>query len=154
MNNRIAPLERFWKFVEPCPATGCWLWIGGIGGDGYPRFGWGGNNQIGAHRAAWKLFRGEIPEGNSVLHHCDVPSCVNPSHLFVGTTRDNVLDMFKKGRARIYRGCSNSRAKLTPEQLLLIRSDKRSVKELSEELGIKAHTIYQARVGRRYGVVE
>jgi hypothetical protein len=55
---------------------------------------------IDTHRAAWLLYRGEVPEGQSVLHSCDVPSCVNPDHLFLGSQQDNLSDMARKNRGR------------------------------------------------------
>ena len=51
------------------------------------------------HRASWLIHKGEIPEGLMVLHHCDNPLCINPSHLFLGTAKDNSDDKIKKGRA-------------------------------------------------------
>lgn len=67
-----------------------------------------------AHRVAWMLWRGEIPDGMFVLHRCDNPPCCNPDHLFLGTSRDNIDDMLRKGRqakgerhgSRIHPGCS------------------------------------------------
>lgn len=82
--------------VKEDPETGCWLWIGSTNGT------YGCANidykQVSAHRLAWELFRGPIPEGQNVLHRCDRPLCVNPSHLFLGTQEDNLKDMTQKGR--------------------------------------------------------
>ena len=90
-------IERFNKFVQPIPFSGCWIWMGSIHPEGYGRFGVG-NITLGAHRVSYRLHRGEI--GNmSVCHSCDVPSCVNPDHLFLGTNLDNIKDKQEKGRA-------------------------------------------------------
>lgn len=89
--------------VEPEPMSGCWLWTGGVGkSSGYGHF----NVRVSvanhrtelAHRASWLFFRGEIPAGSWVLHRCDVPTCVNPDHLFLGDVVVNGADKAKKGR--------------------------------------------------------
>lgn len=87
---------EFLRYVHPEPMSGCWLWIGVDDGDtGYGRF---GPRQHQAHRVSWLLYRGPIPAGLFVLHRCDVPRCVNPTHLFLGTQTDNVRDCIAKGR--------------------------------------------------------
>lgn len=97
---REDPVLRFMSHVSPEPNTGCWLWTSIDDGRGvYGRF-WYGDRIIGAHRAAWLLFRGEIPPALDVLHRCDTPPCVNPAHLFLGTDQDNADDMKRKGRDR------------------------------------------------------
>lgn len=101
MTNR---LDNFHRHYEPCPMTGCWLWLGFISPPGkgttggYGRSCLNGKSQQ-AHRVSWQLHRGPIPEGMRVLHHCDVRCCVNPSHLFLGTMLDNTQDAINKGRA-------------------------------------------------------
>ena len=82
------------------PASGCWLrkdktwsyWYWGITA-GNPKV------QYGAHRVAWILANGPIPDGMLVCHKCDVPECVNPDHLFIGTHKDNARDCASKGRS-------------------------------------------------------
>lgn len=91
--------ERFWPKVSgPIWPTGCWEWMAGCSNDGYG----GIRNENGrssrAHRIAWRLTQGEIPEGMIVCHKCDNPKCCNPDHLFLGTTLDNVRDKWRKGR--------------------------------------------------------
>ena len=58
----------------------------------------GSQVSVGAHRVSWKLHKGDIPDGLYVLHQCDVPSCVNPEHLFLGTAKDNAQDAVEKNR--------------------------------------------------------
>src|SRR5690348_11100206 len=74
-----------------------WLWRGGIDRLGY---GTTKGKHPKAHRLAWELFNGPIPDGMNVLHKCDVRNCVNPDHLFIGTQLDNMRDMVSKGRWR------------------------------------------------------
>jgi HNH endonuclease len=90
--------SRFWKFVVPEPNTGCWLWTGAQYRHGYGAFSIRRCVPRQAHRIAWQLERGDIPEGIDVLHRCDVPACVNPKHLWLGTVVDNMQDASKKGR--------------------------------------------------------
>lgn len=96
----LAPLlERFEKGYVPEPNSGCLIWIGTITSTGYGRISNGrGGKIIFAHRASWKLHRGEIPKGTLVCHKCDVPLCVNPDHLFIGSQRDNMTDCVMKKR--------------------------------------------------------
>lgn len=78
--------------------SGCWLWQGNKTWSGYGLLRRDDKVQS-THRYFWKKFNGVIPAGKCVLHRCDVPSCVNPKHLFLGTQADNIRDMFRKGRA-------------------------------------------------------
>ena len=91
-------LERFVAMVGPeDPGTGCWPWLGCLTGGGYGQIRNSGRYQQ-AHRAAWELKYGPIPEGLVVCHRCDNPRCVRPDHLFLGTATDNMRDMYSKGR--------------------------------------------------------
>lgn len=87
--------DRFWAKVRVAP--GCWEWAAAKNGKGYGRiYAWG--KQQSAHRVSYALAYGPIPLGLFVLHHCDNPGCVNPNHLFLGTQKDNIHDMLRKGR--------------------------------------------------------
>jgi hypothetical protein len=101
--------DNFLRFVEPEPNSGCHLWAGGVTRSGnkyhdeYGSFNIRDKKKkthrtIRSHRFAWEMAHGTIPDGLSVLHKCDVRLCVNPDHLFLGTTLDNGRDMAKKGR--------------------------------------------------------
>ena len=78
-------------------ASECWHWCGPTNTFGYGRMTHGGRLQV-AHRLSWAEFKGPIPDGISVLHTCDNPSCINPNHLWLGTYSDNIRDAWAKGR--------------------------------------------------------
>ena len=90
------------RFVSTEPNTGCWLWTGvtngryGVFGVGYLRD--KSRKKAYAHRLSYEWFVGAVPAGLFVMHKCDVPLCVNPDHMMVGTGQDNAADMARKGR--------------------------------------------------------
>lgn len=92
-------LERFEEKVEPVTESGCHIWMGCCTPKGYGQFRADGKTAL-AHRIAYELYRGPIPEGMCACHTCDNPSCVNPEHLSLGTPKDNTHDMLRKGRYR------------------------------------------------------
>lgn len=121
----------------------CWLWTGRLTKQGY------GQRKIGdklmpAHRAAWLLLRGSIPDGMCVCHRCDVRNCVNPDHLFIGTNDDNMADMVAKRRQPL--GRRNAAAKLTEADVQAIRTARangQSAMALAKAYGLYFSTVYK-----------
>jgi len=108
--------ERFWSKVDK--SSDCWEWTASRLPAGYGRFSVN-RKIITAHRAAYLLSCGAIPNGLHVLHKCDNPPCVNPDHLFLGTAKDNMRDKAAKGRQPI--GENAYQAKLTDGDVRVIR---------------------------------
>lgn len=101
LHRRIPLRERFESKYIPEPNSGCWLWTDSWTPAGYGIISLGGRRgkKTGAHRAAYELYVGPIPEGLDILHRCDTPCCVNPDHLYPGTDFQNRKDMVDRGRA-------------------------------------------------------
>ena len=117
----ISIWQRFWRTTKLDCTTGCWNWTGGVfQGCGRPRIKVRGKT-FQCHRLVMLWLYGELPKDKLVCHHCDNILCVNPQHLFFGTSRDNVLDMHHKGRNADITGEKNAMAKLTNEKVAIIR---------------------------------
>lgn len=150
---------RFRKFfVEGAPDE-CWLWMGsrnlGLSNSHGRLKGEGGKSNVLAHRVAYELHHGlTVPPDVQVLHTCDVPHCVNPAHLFLGTQPDNVADMHMKGRANIsHPGTKNPRAVLTEEQVREIRrlvAGGAGIRPLARIYGVTPPVIRYIRDGKTW----
>ncbi len=112
--------ERFSEKFISIGTGGCWPWTAATNYYGYGKISVSRSHWDFAHRVAWPIHYGEIPDNMLVLHRCDNPLCVNPSHLFLGTQNDNLQDMQKKGRKAC--GERHGQAKLSDAQIDEIRS--------------------------------
>lgn len=145
-------LKNIDAYMQPVSESGCWLWMRHCEHTGYGVVRIQGRNWQ-AHRATWALFYGPIPKDLKVLHHCDTRSCINPSHLFLGTQADNISDMLKKMRGRISYGEAHHKAKLTLEDVELIREKLQHgepISTLSKQFHVSAHSIRMIKTGRSW----
>jgi len=132
--SRIPPAERFWDKVDIKGADDCWNWTGGILGSGYGQFTLVDHKSTPAHRFAYELVKGNIPDGLFVCHACDNRRCCNPTHLWLGTNKDNMQDMVRKGRNAVRKGSDANTSKFTNEQVRQIRSDYADGKYTKKDL--------------------
>ena len=168
--------ELFYEYTMPIPFCGCVVWIGAMSSRGYGSLKFKGSSMR-AHRFAWETFRGPIPDGLCVCHHCDVTSCVNPDHLFLGTQLENAQDRERKGRGnqpsgernghhtkpwRTARGDShytrlnpgtkqgtgNGRAKLSESEVLAIRVAPGNNAEIARSFGMTRSTIRNIKLNK------
>lgn len=144
--------EHFWAKVDK--SGQCWIWTGAkTRGYGQctvdKRHGY-------AHRFSWEMENGPVPPGLVVCHKCDNPACVRPSHLFVGTQRDNVMDCLAKGRAnrRGLTGASNPMARhISPDetdQIITLFSRGLGVREIAPRFGLSKSTIHNIVSGKHW----
>lgn len=141
--------EKFWAKVDRSGGeAACWPWTGRTDHHGYGFLSWRWN-EVGAHRLAYALAHGPIPEGQVVRHACDNPRCCNPAHLLLGTIADNNADARDRGRMAFGHlaksGVDNSRAKLNDALVIALRRAWRageSIKSICLRTGLSVGTIH------------
>ena len=136
-------VQRFCEKIDGSDSDECWEWTAARSSAGYGVIGAPGRRSLLlAHRVAWELINGSIPDGLLACHRCDNRGCVNPRHLFLGTIKDNAVDMAEKGRST--HGERNPNAKLTYEEVEAIRrlrSEGLTQKEIAGQFGISRVTV-------------
>ena len=149
--------ERFMDKVSMVPFSGCWLWTGAVvEAVGYGRFGMPNDGIDYAHRASWRLFKGDIPKKIFVCHHCDVRICVNPEHLFLGTPKENMRDAANKGRivmpttAQRLRTENQPMSKLSNDEVRTIRASSATQSALASRFGVDQSVISKIKSGITY----
>jgi hypothetical protein len=137
------PKERFLKKVNKNTDSGCWLWLGSKRNGGYGHF-YDGNKLVATHRFSYELYKGKIENNLLVCHKCDVRNCVNPDHLFLGTHKDNAIDMVNKNRQNNAdtSGINNGMVKINEKDVINIRNE------------YKLGNISAEKLGKKYGISE
>jgi hypothetical protein len=153
------PIEYFWDNVKKDPVSGCWNWRGNMFATGYGQFKNGRVNNgvpLAASRAAWMLFKGDIPPKNVVCHKCDNPRCVNyEDHLFIGSYSANMVDASVK--KRINHGEDRPQSKLTEamvREMRQLRQQGWSWEQLVAKFGTTKNCIRSATLGQTWSHVD
>lgn len=151
-------VRRFWeKALVTADAQRCWVWQGGVNNNGYGQSIFHFNDGVTirpAHRIAYRLAYGSIAKNAVICHRCDVPLCVNPSHLFAGSPADNMADMVAKKRHKY--GEQHNKAKLSASDVRSIREQYNkgaSAQSLASCYGVSRSTIYFILQKRTWGFV-
>jgi hypothetical protein len=127
--------------------TGCLIWTGAVAKGGYGNIGWKGRT-YGAHRLAWELVNGPIPDGMVICHQCDVRTCINPAHMRVGTPTDNGSDKVKRGRQP--KGEFAAQAKLTDAAVRAIRSGEIDPRSATHRFDVCRATVRDVILGETW----
>lgn len=152
--------ERMERLVDAgAGPDACWPFRGSKSRKGYGVLQLSGGRTRPAHRVAFALAFGDIPDGLHVCHHCDNPACCNPTHLFLGTNADNVADKLRKGRGA--RGAAialrQTTTRLTPSKVRLLRRQYAAggvtFRDLADEHNVPWRTIYKAVRGQTWSFV-
>jgi hypothetical protein len=167
ISRKTPMVDRYWPRVErTSEQDACWLWNQRVNSSGYGEIRNDEGRIVSAHRIAWELAYGPIPDGLHVLHSCadrypagDRTSrrCQNPAHLRLGTNTDNVADRVNSGREADHAGEANGRARLTVDDVRNVRralADGLGYKAIAAPLGVCPATIWHIDVGNTWRSVD
>ena len=155
MTRRNLPIQERLE-IHIMSKESCWLTNLMCNIGGYPQI-WVDKMKA-ASRVMYEIHNGEIPDGLLVCHRCDNPGCVNPEHLFLGTQKDNMADMRKKGRERQSKGSKIGTAKLNEQQVAeikdLFNNTKLTQQQIGDLFGVDQTTISLIKMGKRWQHVQ
>lgn len=147
-------IERFTEKWEFSTISDCWIWIA-TPSSRYGIFWLNSKNEY-AHRAAWMLYKGEIPCDKWVLHHCDVAGCVNPDHLYIGDHAQNTKDAVNRKRMMCgdkhraahkgkHKTANDGQGFLSDKVCIGLKKEatKHNKQELADKYGVHITTIYR-----------
>lgn len=142
-------LARFVSKVAAPDVRGCRNWTGTRNKWGYGYF-WLNGKMRRAHKVAWETVNGPVPDGALIMHRCDNPACVNPDHLSLGSQQDNNDDMQRKGRNRQPQGERHGSARLTADDVQIIRRSQEQSSVLARQFGVSYYTVRKIRLGLKW----
>lgn len=143
-------LNRFWSKIDKKASKSCWTWLASKNNDGYGRFGIG-KKVYQSHRLSYYLHYGDFDQTMLVLHKCDMPACVNPNHLFLGTNKENTADRVKKGRSCA--GSRHARAKIKEDDVAAIKNLLASgltLRHVASIYNVAASTVSNIKTGKSW----
>jgi hypothetical protein len=142
----MSDTERFWSFVEKGSERECWAWLGCKTHNGYGQVRFDGRARR-AHRISWVLANGRSTT-LLILHSCDNPSCVNPSHLREGSAAENTADMMERGRQRFSNTthCKNGHDVVAEGSTRLAKFSQGRVAKICKRCELERTQRYRARL--------
>lgn len=144
----VVPVQEILSNIQ-IDKSGCWIWTRGRTAAGYGRVG----GDFYAHRVVYQAMVGEIPCGALICHHCDVPGCVNPKHLYLGSKSSNAKDAYARGlrTPTALHGAANPGAKLTADQVVAIRGTHGvGLSRIASRFGVSKNTIWRILTGKSW----
>lgn len=127
--------------------SGCMIYMKKLNAKGYAQSS-KNNKTVEGHRAAYEARFGPIPKGMCVCHRCDIPSCVNPNHMFLGAPKDNTKDASRK--MRLAHGENHKSSKLTTAQVKEIKASNDTCEKVAKIYGVHWRTIHQIKTGETW----